>query len=109
MTSSPSKFVKSFIALLITYILPHKVDKCKRLCLIKLKQKRKKVKMPLLTPEMKKALRRVQADKLLNKKDLAKYIGVSESTAKSITKDNEPQNVKNKVFNAVVSAIAKNC
>ena len=65
--------------------------------------------MPLLTPEMKKALRRVQADKLLNKKDLAKYIGVSESTAKSITKDNEPQNVKNKVFNAVVSAIAENC
>ncbi|CDI48019.1 putative bacteriophage bIL310 repressor [Lactococcus lactis subsp. lactis Dephy 1] len=65
--------------------------------------------MPLLTPEMKKALRRVQADKLLNKKDLAKYIGVSESTAKSITKDNEPQNVKNKVFNAVVSAIADNC
>ena len=65
--------------------------------------------MPLLTPEMKRALRRVQADKLLNKKDLAKYIGVSESTAKSITKDNEPQNVKNKVFNAVVSAIAENC
>ena len=65
--------------------------------------------MPLLTPEMKKALRRVQADKLLNKKELAKYIGVSESTAKSITKDNEPQNVKNKVFNAVVSAIAENC
>ena len=65
--------------------------------------------MPLLTPEMKKALRRVQADKLLNKKDLAKYIGVSESTAKSITKNNEPQNVKNKVFNAVVSAIAENC
>ena len=65
--------------------------------------------MPLLTPEMKKALRRVQADKLLNKKELAKYIGVSENTAKSITKDNEPQNVKNKVFNAVVSAIAENC
>ena len=59
--------------------------------------------MPLLTPEMKKALRQVQADKLLNKKELAKYIGVSENTAKSITKDNEPQNVKNKVFNAVVS------
>ncbi|BBC75082.1 putative bacteriophage bIL310 repressor [Lactococcus cremoris] len=75
---------------------------------VKTKKKRGK-KMPLLTPEMKKALRRVQADKLLNKKDLAKYIGVSESTAKSITKDNEPQNVKNKVFNAVVSAIAENC
>ena len=65
--------------------------------------------MPLLTPEMKKALRRVQADKLLNKKDLAKYIGVSESTAIYLTKDNEPQNVKNKVFNAVVSVIAENC
>ena len=65
--------------------------------------------MPLLTPEMKKALRRVQADKFLTKKQLAEYIGVSESTAIYLTKDNEPQNVKNKVFNAVVSAIAENC
>ena len=65
--------------------------------------------MPLLTPEMKKALRRVQADKFLTKKQLAEYIGVSESTAIYLTKDNEPQNVKNKVFYAVVSAIAENC
>lgn len=64
--------------------------------------------MPLLTPEMKKALRRVQADKLLNKKQFARYIGVSENTMKSLTKDNEPQEVKNKVFNAVVSVIAEN-
>lgn len=64
--------------------------------------------MPQLTPEMKKALRRVQADKLMTKKDLAKYIGVSESTAKSITRDNEPQEVKTKIFNAVVSVIAEN-
>ena len=65
--------------------------------------------MPLLTPEMKKALRRVQADKLLTKKDLAKVVGVTEKTAQSLTRDNEPQEVKNKVFNAVVSAIAENC
>ena len=64
--------------------------------------------MPLLTPEMKKALRRVQADKLMTKKDLAKVLSVTEKTAQSITKDNEPQEVKNKVFNAVVSVIAEN-
>ncbi|KST93734.1 hypothetical protein ABQ274_09820 [Lactococcus lactis] len=65
--------------------------------------------MPLLTPEMKKALRRVQADKLMTKKELAKALGVTEKTAQSLTRDNEPQEVKNKVFNAVVSAIAENC
>ncbi|EHE92384.1 hypothetical protein EFO20_11395 [Lactococcus lactis] len=58
---------------------------------------------------MKKALRRVQADKLMTKKDLAKVLGVTEKTAQSLTRDNEPQEVKNKVFNAVVSAIAENC
>ena len=64
--------------------------------------------MPLLTPEMKNALRRVQADKLMTKKDLAKVLGVTEKTAQSLTRDNEPQEVKNKVFNAVVSVIAEN-
>lgn len=64
--------------------------------------------MPQLTPEMKKALRRVQADKLMTKKQLAQYIGVSESTAIYLTRDNKPQEVKNKVFNAVTSAIAEN-
>lgn len=63
--------------------------------------------MPLITPEMKKALRRLQADELMTKKDLAKYLGVSESTAKTLTKDKEPLSVKNKVFNAVISAIAE--
>ena len=63
--------------------------------------------MPLLTPEMKKALRRLQADELMTKKDLAKYLGVSESTAKTLTKDKEPLNVKTKVFNAVISAISE--
>lgn len=76
---------------------------------VNLLNKRKEVKMPLLTPEMKKALRRVQADKLMTKKDLAKVLGVTEKTAQSLTRDNEPQEVKNKVFNAVVSAIAENC
>lgn len=76
---------------------------------VNLLNKRKEVKMPLLTPEMKKALRRVQADKLMTKKDLAKVSGVTEKTAQSLTRDNEPQEVKNKVFNAVVSAIAENC
>ena len=65
--------------------------------------------MPQLTPEMKKALRRVQADRLMTKKELAKVLGVTEKTAQSLTRDNEPQEVKNKVFNAVVSAIAENC
>ncbi len=64
--------------------------------------------MPLLTPEMRKALRRVQADEMMTKKDLAKRLGVSEKTAQTLTKDKEPLNVKNKVFNAVVSAIAEN-
>jgi hypothetical protein len=64
--------------------------------------------MPLLTPEMKKALRRVQADRFMTKKELAKVLGVTEKTAQSLTRDNEPQEVKNKVFNAVVSAIAEN-
>ncbi|WP_285046256.1 helix-turn-helix domain-containing protein [Lactococcus petauri] len=64
--------------------------------------------MPQLTSEMKKALRRVQADKFMTKKDLAKILGVTEKTAQSLTRDNEPQEVKNKVFNAVVSAIAEN-
>ena len=64
-------------------------------------------KMPLLTTEMKKALRRLQADELMTKKDLAKYLGVSESTAKTLTKDKEPLNVKTKVFNAVISAISE--
>ena len=64
--------------------------------------------MKILTPEMKKALRRVQADKLMTKKDLAKVLGVTEKTAQSLTRDNEPQEVKNKVFNAVVSVIAEN-
>jgi DNA-binding XRE family transcriptional regulator len=63
--------------------------------------------MPLLTTEMKKALRRLQADELMTKKDLAKYLGVSESTAKTLTKDKEPLNVKTKVFNAVISAISE--
>ena len=63
--------------------------------------------MPLLTPEMKKDLRRLKADEIMTKKDLAKYLGVSESTAKTLTKDKEPLNVKTKVFNAVVSAIAE--
>ncbi|NHI76900.1 hypothetical protein ET012_02550 [Lactococcus petauri] len=57
---------------------------------------------------MKKALRRVQADKLMTKKDLAKVLGVTEKTAQSLTRDNESQAVKNKVFNAVVSVIAEN-
>lgn len=64
--------------------------------------------MPQLTSEMKKALRRVQADKLMTKKELAKVLGVTEKTAQSLTRDNEPQEVKNKVFKAVVSAIAEN-
>ncbi|MFK4899857.1 hypothetical protein ACI1UM_02600 [Lactococcus petauri] len=64
--------------------------------------------MPQLTSEMKKALRRVQADKFMTKKELAKVLGVTEKTAQSLTRDNEPQEVKNKVFNAVVSAIAEN-
>lgn len=64
--------------------------------------------MPQLTSEMKKALRRLQADKFMTKKDLAKVLGVTEKTAQSLTRDNEPQEVKNKVFNAVVSAIADN-
>lgn len=64
--------------------------------------------MPQLTPEMKKALRRMQADNLMTKKELAKVLGVTEKTAQSLTRDNDPQNVKTKVFNAVVSAIAKN-
>lgn len=64
--------------------------------------------MPQLTSEMKKALRRVQADKLMTKKDLAQVLGVTEKTAQSLTRDNEPQEVKNKVFNAVVSVIAEN-
>ncbi|MGL4248307.1 MAG: helix-turn-helix domain-containing protein [Lactococcus garvieae] len=64
--------------------------------------------MPQLTSEMKKALRRLQADKFMTKKDLAKVLGVTEKTAQSLTRDNEPQEVKNKVFNAVVSAIAEN-
>ena len=65
--------------------------------------------MPQLTPEMKKALRRVQADRLMTKKELAKVLGGTEKTAQSLTRDNKPQEVKNKVFNAVVSAIAENC
>ena len=64
--------------------------------------------MPQLTPEMKKALRRLQADKFMTKKDLAEVLGVAEKTAQSLTRDNEPQEVKNKVFNAVVSIIAEN-
>lgn len=64
--------------------------------------------MPQLTPEMKKALRRVQADKFMTKKDLAKVLGVTEKTAQSLTRDNESQEVKNKVFKAVVSVIAEN-
>lgn len=64
--------------------------------------------MPQLTPEMKKALRRLQADKFMTKKDLAKVLGVTEKTAQSLTRDNKPQEVKNKVFNAVASAIAEN-
>lgn len=64
--------------------------------------------MPQLTSEMKKALRRVQADKFMTKKDLAKVLGVTEKTAQSLTRDNEPQEVKNKVFNAVVSVISEN-
>lgn len=69
---------------------------------------RKEEQMPLLTPEMRKALRRVQADEMMTKKDLAKRLGVSEKTAQTLTKDKKPLNVKNKVFNAVVSAIAEN-
>lgn len=64
--------------------------------------------MPQLTAEMKKALRRVQADKFMTKKDLAKVLGVTEKTAQSLTRDNESQEVKNKVFNAVISVIAEN-
>lgn len=64
--------------------------------------------MPQLTPEMKKALRHLQADKFMTKKDLAKVLGVTEKTAQSLTRDNKPQEVKNKVFNAVASAIAEN-
>jgi len=44
----------------------------------------------------------------MTKKDLAKVLGVTEKTAQSLTRDNEPQEVKNKVFNAVVSVIAEN-
>ncbi|HAP14794.1 MAG TPA: hypothetical protein DCZ00_06190 [Lactococcus sp.] len=57
---------------------------------------------------MKRALRRVQADKFMTKKDLANVLGVTEKTAQSLTRDNEPQEVKNKVFTAVVSVIAEN-
>lgn len=64
--------------------------------------------MPQLTPEMKKALRRLKVDKLMNNKQLARKLGISESTIAYLIRDNEPQNVKNKVFNAIVSAIAEN-
>lgn len=50
--------------------------------------------MPLLTPEMRKALRRMQADELMTKRDLASRLGVSEKTAQTLTKDKEPLNVK---------------
>lgn len=50
----------------------------------------------------------MQADNLMTKKELAEVLGVTEKTAQSLTRDNDPQNVKTKVFNAVVSAIAKN-
>ncbi|MGO2799601.1 MAG: hypothetical protein ACTIAW_11040 [Lactococcus lactis] len=63
--------------------------------------------MPLLTPEMRKALRRMQADELMTKRDLASRLGVSEKTAQTLTKDKEPLNVKTKVFNAVISAISE--
>lgn len=64
--------------------------------------------MPIMTSDTKKALRRLQADKLLNKKQLAELIGVSERTAQHLTRDENDVNVKTTVLNKVLNAIAKN-
>lgn len=63
--------------------------------------------MPLLQPETKRALRRLQADKLMTKKQLAEYIGVSEQTAQTLTKNDEPYNVKMTVYEKVMTALSK--
>ncbi|WP_285022863.1 helix-turn-helix domain-containing protein [Lactococcus garvieae] len=62
----------------------------------------------LLSTEAKRALRRLQSDNFMSKKQLANYINVSEKTVQRLTKDDLPQEVKTGVYEKIMTSIAKN-
>lgn len=62
----------------------------------------------LLTENQKRALRRVQADKLMNKRQLAEHLGLSHKTVEYLTKDNEPQNVQKATYEKISAFLAEN-
>lgn len=63
--------------------------------------------MQLSTNE-KRSLRRLQADLMLNKKQLADYVGLSVKTVEYLTKDEAPQEVKLTTYKKIMTAINNN-
>lgn len=62
----------------------------------------------LLNTAEKRALRRLQADNFFTKKQLAEHIGISSKTVTNLTRNDEPQEVKNTVYKKIMSAISAN-
>jgi len=62
----------------------------------------------ILSPEEKKALRRLQADKMMKQKELAQQLGITARTLRLITNNNEPQKVNMKTYQSIAKTIATN-
>lgn len=62
----------------------------------------------IISPEEKRALRRLQADKRLKQKELSKQIGIADKTLRLIINNDEPQKVNNKTYQKIMRAIANN-
>ena len=62
----------------------------------------------ILTIEQKRALRRLQADKMLKQKELSEKLGLNPKTLGNILNSDLPQKVSRKTYEKVVQAICEN-
>jgi len=61
-----------------------------------------------ISSKEKRALRRLQADKMLTKTELAQQLGLTRKTLGGLLNNNEPQKVKNSTYQKIMRAIAEN-
>ena len=62
----------------------------------------------VITPEEKRALRRVGADRMLCQKDLAKLLGIQRQTVARILNNTEKQEVNRTTYQKIAKLIASN-
>jgi len=62
----------------------------------------------IISPEEKRALRRLQADRMLKKKELAEQLGITRSTLRNIINNDEPQKVNTRTYQNIAKTIASN-